>query len=169
MSAPTGTPSASGVSRSTVVSAPADDVWALVSDLPGMGRFSPENRGGSWARGATGPAVGAVFRGRNAAGWRRWATRARVVECEVGRSFAFDVSSAGLAVARWRYDVEPVAGGCRLTESWTDRRGVLMRVLGRVVTGVADRRGYAAESIEHTLAKVRTAAEEGSASRRGSP
>lgn len=168
MSAPS-SPSPSGeVSRSTVVSAPAEAVWALVSDLPGMGRFSPENRGGSWARGATGPAVGAVFRGRNASGWRRWGTRARVVECEVGRSFAFDVSAGGLAVARWRYDVEPVDGGCRLTESWTDRRGVLMTMLGRVVTGVGDRQSYAAESIEHTLARVRAAAE-GSPARERSP
>lgn len=147
------------VSRSTVVHAPAERVWALVSDLPGMGRFSPENRGGRWARGATGPSVGAVFRGRNASGWRRWGTRAEVVECEVGRSFAFDVSAGGLAVARWRYDVEPVEQGCRLTETWTDRRGALMRLIGRAVSGVGDRRSFAAESIDHTLARVRTAAE----------
>jgi len=147
------------VSRSTVVHAPPQQVWALVSDLPGMGRFSPENRGGSWARGATGPAVGAVFRGRNASGRRRWATRAEVVVCEVGRSFAFDVSARGLAVARWRYDVEPVEQGCRLTETWTDRRGALMRLIGRTVTGVGDRRSFAAESIEHTLERVRAAAE----------
>ena len=36
-------------------------VWALVSDLPRMGRFSPENLGGRWLRGATGPAVGVEF------------------------------------------------------------------------------------------------------------
>ena len=142
-----------------MVSAPADAVWALVSDLPGMGRFSPENRGGSWVGGATGPAVGAAFRGRNASGWRRWGTRAEVVVCEVGRSFAFDVRAAGLAVARWRYDVAPVTGGCRLTETWTDRRGGLMRRIGRVVTGVADRERFAAASIEHTLAQVKAAAE----------
>ncbi|MFP5218123.1 MAG: SRPBCC family protein [Actinomycetes bacterium] len=151
------------VSRSTFVAAPPEVVWALVSDLPGMGRFSPENRGGRWVGGATGPAVGAVFRGRNESGWRRWGTRAEVVECEVGRRFTFDVRASGLAVSRWRYDVEPADGGCRLTETWTDCRGALMRVIGRVVSGVADRRGFAARSIEHTLERVKAAAETGGA------
>jgi hypothetical protein len=40
---------------------------------------------------------------------RRWATRSTVSGCEPGRAFAFDVSSLGLLVARWRYDVEPAA------------------------------------------------------------
>ncbi|MFN2524390.1 MAG: SRPBCC family protein, partial [Mycobacteriales bacterium] len=56
---------ATSVSRSTDVDAPADVVWGLVSDLPGMGRLSPENTGGRWSGGATGPAVGARFRGAN--------------------------------------------------------------------------------------------------------
>jgi hypothetical protein len=146
------------VSRSVAVAAPADVVWGLVSDLPGMGRFSPEATGGSWS-GGSGPAVGAVFRGRNAQGWRRWSTSSRVVACEPGRAFAFDVSSVGLAVARWRYDVEPAGDGCRLTETWTDRRGAVMRRLGTLVSGVGDRRQFAARSIEKTLQRVKAAAE----------
>jgi hypothetical protein len=61
----------STVRRSVEVAAPADQVWQLISDLPGMGRFSPENTGGRWTRG-DGPVVGAVFRGTNARGRRRW-------------------------------------------------------------------------------------------------
>ena len=37
------------------IAAPAEKVWALVSDLPRMGEWSPENAGGKWVKGATGP------------------------------------------------------------------------------------------------------------------
>lgn len=147
------------VSRSTTVAAPPQAVWELVSDLPGMGAFSPESTGGSWVGGATGPAVGASFRGRNAAGRRRWSTRSTVVRSEPGRAFAFDVSAGGLPVAQWAYELEPTADGCRLTETWTDRRGRLMTVLGRLTTGVADRAGFTALSIEQTLDRVKQRAE----------
>ena len=151
------------VTRSTRVAAAPERVWALVSDLPGMGRFSPESTGGRWSGPVQGPAVGAVFRGRNARGLRRWGTRSTVVACEPGRTFAFDVASVGLPVARWRYDVEPDgAGGCVVTESWTDRRGRLLVVLGALLTGVGDRRAYAGESMEVTLQRVKQAAEDGS-------
>jgi hypothetical protein len=148
------------VTRSTVVAAPPDEVFGLVSDLPGMGRFSPEAVGGSWADGRTEPAVGAVFHGRNAQGRRRWATRSTVTVCEPGRAFAFEVSSLGLPVAEWRYELAPEGEGTRLTESWVDRRGRLLRAVGGLVTGVSDREEYAAVSIETTLERVRSAAEQ---------
>jgi hypothetical protein len=141
------------------VEAPPEQVWALVSDLPRMGELSPENAGGSWLGSATGPAVGARFRGSNRQGWRRWSTLARVTTCEPGSRFAFDVSSLGLAVARWSYDVAPRAGGCSVTETWLDRRGRVMDTLGRLVSGVGDRTAFTAQSIEQTLAAVKSRAE----------
>lgn len=149
------------VSRSVDVAAPADRVWALVSDLPGMGRFSPENTGGRWSGGA-GPAVGAVFRGTNRRGARRWSTRSVVTRCEPGQAFAFEVDVARLPVARWSYALSPTTdGGCRLTETWEDRRGGLLTRLGGLATGVQDRTGFTANSIEQTLAAVKDAAEQG--------
>jgi len=53
------------VSVSRDVSATPEEVWKLITDLPRMGEWSPENRGGTWAKGATGPAVGAHFAGKN--------------------------------------------------------------------------------------------------------
>lgn len=147
------------LSRSTVVAAPPERVFALVSDLPGMGRFSTENAGGRWTGGATGPAVGARFRGANRAGRRRWSTLSTVVRCEPGRAFSFLVTAGGLGVAQWSYALEPVDGGTRLTETWEDRRGRLMTVLGRLTTGVSDREAFAAGALEHTLAAVKAAAE----------
>lgn len=151
----------SRVSRSVDVAAPSDRVWALVSDLPGMGAFSPENTGGAWAGGATGPAVGAVFRGTNAQGSRTWSTRSKVVRCEPGRAFAFEVSSVGLPVAQWSYELVETPTGCTVTETWDDRRGRLVKTAGRLLTGVEDREGFTATSIEKTLAAVKQRAETG--------
>lgn len=147
------------VSRAVAVAATPEHVWGLVSDLPGMGRFSPENRGGRWVGGATGPQVGAVFKGANAQGRRRWSTRSRVVRCEPGRSFAFEVSVLGRPVAEWSYDIDPTADGCQLRETWRDRRGRAFSALGGWSTGVSDRRGFTATSIEQTLNRLRTCAE----------
>jgi hypothetical protein len=83
------------------------------------------------------------------------------VRCEPGRAFAFDVASRGLPVAHWSYELEPVDGGCRLSEAWQDRRGRLMTVLARLVTGVGDRTAYTAVSIERTLERVKEKAERG--------
>jgi uncharacterized protein YndB with AHSA1/START domain len=148
------------ISRTVDVDAPAERVWALVSDLPGMGALSPENTGGSWLDGATGPAEGVRFRGSNRRGWRRWSTVVRITGCEPGRRIAFDVGSLGLAVSRWTYEVAPRAGGCSVTETWEDRRGRAMDVIGLLASGVADRGTYTARSIEHTLAAVKKRAEE---------
>ena len=38
-------------------------VWGLVSDVTRIGRYSPETFEAQWIDGATGPAVGAKFRG----------------------------------------------------------------------------------------------------------
>lgn len=148
------------IARTVEVAAPVDRVWELVSDLPRMGEFSPENQGGSWQRGATGPAVGAGFRGRNRSGRRRWSTRCTVTRCEPGRSFAFAVSAVGMPVAEWSYDLQPTATGCTLTETWRDRRSGLMSWLGRRTTGVQDRTSFTATSIEQTLARIKGRAEQ---------
>ena len=148
------------VSGSAEIAAPPQRVWELVSDLPSMGEYSPENAGGSWRGGATGPAPGAVFRGRNGKGLRRWSTTCTVTRCEPGRAFAFTVRAAGMPVAEWSYEIEPAGGGCRVTETWTDRRGTLITQLGRLTTGVADRAAFTAESIQHTLNRVKVRAEQ---------
>ncbi|MCW2598443.1 MAG: hypothetical protein JWM02_272 [Frankiales bacterium] len=146
------------LSRSVHVQAPALRVWELVSDLPRMGDLSPENAGGKWLGDATGPALGARFRGANRAGWRRWSTDVKVTRCEPGSVFAFAVSKVGLSVAEWRYDI--VAEGesaCTVTETWVDLRGGTIKVLGALTTGVSDRSAFTVASIEHTLAALRAA------------
>ena len=151
----------STLARTVTITAPAGRVWALLSDLPQMGAYSPENTGGRWLGGATGPAVGVAFKGDNRRGGRRWSTRVTVVACEPGHLFAFDVSSVGQPVARWSYAVAPTAAGCTVTETWLDQRGRLLGALGSLITGERDRAGFTAASMEQTLAALKVRAEAG--------
>ena len=98
-------------------------LYCLVSDVTNMGRWSPETKGCRWLGGATGPAVGVRFKGANRDGWRRWSTKCKVVAADPGRRFAFDVKYRGIRMAHWAYEFESEGdGGCRITESWTERR-----------------------------------------------
>jgi hypothetical protein len=117
--------------ESIEIAAPADKVWTMVSDLPRMGEWSPENQGGRWVKGATGPATGAVFAGKNKNGFRRWQTTVTVIDCQPGRVFEIAVTLGPLAIANWRYEIVEKAGGCAVTESWNDQRKGWMKVVSR--------------------------------------
>ena len=143
------------------MSADPDTVWAFISDLPRMGEFSPENVGGQWVRGSTGPALGARFRGTNQNGAKEWWTRVKVIACTPGRHFAFDVRTPfGVRVSRWEYVIAPTGTGCLLTENWY-RVGnwFIRKFMGPRITGRLDRPGYNTHSIEYTLAAVKAKAE----------
>jgi hypothetical protein len=149
----------------THINASADRVWALIGDPTRMGEWSPECRAVNWARGSTAPARGARFKGHNRNGWRRWTTTGTLVDYEPGRDVAWDVSLGLLAVAQWRYRIEPDGDGqaCTLTESFTDKRGGLVKRLGRVARGVSDTEAHNRRGMEQTLANVKVAAESATA------
>jgi hypothetical protein len=147
------------VSRSVVIAASPEAVYARVSDLPRMGELSPENTGGRWRRGATGPAVGARFRGTNANGFRRWSTSVVVEAADPGREFAFRTAFWGIPVSLWRYTFVPEGDGCTVTESWTDRRPGWFKGPAGVATGVLRREEMTGRSIEHTLSRLKDALE----------
>jgi uncharacterized protein YndB with AHSA1/START domain len=102
------------------MAAPPAAVWALVTDVEAIGRYSPETFEGRWIDGATGPAVGARFQGhvkRNGRGPVYWTT-CEVVACEPAREFAFAVITAGRPVNTWRYRLSPAGDGTDVTESF---------------------------------------------------
>lgn len=150
---------AEAVGDSTVIEAPAQRVYAMVSDVTRMPEWSPEQAAARWIGGATGPAVGARFRGSNRNGRRHWSTTCTVTAAEPGKRFAFRVSSYGLPVAEWSYDLADTNAGCVVTESTVDRRGWLIRYGGGVVTGVWQRPVHNLDGIRRTLAALKAAAE----------
>lgn len=103
------------------MSASPERVFALVSDVTRIGKYSPETFEAEWIDGATGPAVGARFRGhvkRNGRGPIYWTT-CEVVACEPSREFAFAVLTRGRPLNTWRYVIEPRGGdGVDVTESF---------------------------------------------------
>lgn len=100
------------------VDAPVEDVWALVSDVTRIGEFSPETFEARWTGGATGPEVGATFKGhvrRNGVGPTYWSP-CRVTRCEPQRVFEFAVGTEKVPVNNWGYRLEPDGAGTRVTE-----------------------------------------------------
>ena len=139
------------------IAAPSEKVWALVTDLPRMGEWSPENAGGKWVKGSTGPALGSVFVGTNKNGFRRWTTSVTIVACEPNKLFEFAVTSGPLAVATWRYEFEDTGTGCRVTESWVDQRKRWFAILARVAGDHSA--PHAEKEMAATLAKLAAAVE----------
>jgi hypothetical protein len=135
-------------------------VYALVSDLPRMGEWSPECVKCEWLDGATGATPGAKFKGHNRLGARRWSTTGRIVTAEPGKELAFEITSlGGLKVAKWGYVIEATPAGSRVTEYTEDQRGRTMHILGQLATGVKDRGDHNREGMTATLERVKAEAE----------
>ncbi len=150
------------VSVDVAIDAPPERVYALVADLTRMGEFSPESAGCSWIGGATGAVAGARFVGRNRRGFRRWSTHGTVVTATPGAELTFDIHSvANLPVARWSYVIATGADGrtCSVTESYQDRRGVVIKTLGGLVSGVWNRADHNRAGMAATLERIKRAAE----------
>lgn len=146
------------VSVTRLIHAPAEVVYDLVSDVTNMGEYSPENTGAVWLDGATGPAVGARFKGTNRLGPNRWSTKPTVTAADRGRLFAFAVP--GKSGATWTYTFDPVPGGVQVTESMRQDRPspFLIRMLQRRA-GVTDRAADLRVGMTTTLDRVAVAAE----------
>jgi uncharacterized protein YndB with AHSA1/START domain len=110
--------------------APPERIWELLSDVTKIGRYSPETFEAEWLDGATGPAVGARFRGhvkRNGRGPVYWTT-CTVTASVPGKEFAFGVGSAARPLNVWRYVLEPAGATTQVTESFELARTPLLRL-----------------------------------------
>jgi hypothetical protein len=145
------------------IAAPPQRVWELVSDITRMGEYSPEVFEAEWLDGATGPGVGARYRGhvrRNERGPVYW-TVCEITECVPGKVFEFVVVFRDRPLNRWRYEFEAAGDGTDVTESfdlgdniWTK----IWRPLGGFLRENRNRR-----DMLRTLERVKAVAEDGGA------
>lgn len=144
---------------SVVIGAPPAGIYDLVADLPRMGEWSPECREVTWLEGSSGPAEGATFVGRNVGGpggLMKWSRRGRVLVADPGREFAFVTEEGGRESTEWRYRLEPVDGGTRVTESYAVR---WIPTWARIVDVPTNRARERRDAMRHTLGRLKSAAE----------
>jgi uncharacterized protein YndB with AHSA1/START domain len=143
------------------IAAPPEPIWELVSDVTKIGSYSPETFEAEWLDGATGPELGARFRGhvkRNGKGPTYWTT-CKVIACEPGREFAFGVvfGSGDKTVNVWRYRLEPAGDGTDVTESFELTPNPMTRVYWALLgwaRGKTNRNG-----MQTTLERIKAEAE----------
>ncbi|QGV82285.1 SRPBCC family protein [Streptomyces ficellus] len=167
-------PRTMSVSDSIVINADPMTVYEKVGDPTAMGRWSPENRGAT-VRGPIpgergGTYVGMVFEGHNKRGAFSWTTRCTVTAADAGERFAFRVHAIGVrrprlpgAIATWEYRFEPVEGGTRVTETWTDDRRAWPDALAHAFDRIATRghtfADFQRRNIRTTLERLKAALE----------
>lgn len=152
------------VSGDVVVDTDPALLYTLVADPVQMARWSPENTGATTGR--PGPAqVGERFVGSNRRGVLRWVTESVVTRAEPGARFAFQVRGWGvrtpslqLANASWEYRFEPVEGGTKVTETWTDDRpwpDAVAAVVDRLLTAGSTFADFQRRNIRTTLDRLK--------------
>lgn len=131
------------------VKASPEQVYALISDVTRMGEWSPECVECEWIDGATGPAVGAKFKGTNKIGFYKWSTSPVVTAAEPGKGFAFNAGAT-----EWRYSFTPDGEGTSVTESF-----VVTSTLTKIYSTIARRQAALVKGMQTTLERIKAAAE----------
>ena len=99
------------------INASPEAVYDLVSDLPRMGEWSPENIGGEWQDGGSGE-VGDRYIGHNKAGDRSWSVPVMITIADRGKCFEFVTRPDEGPYVRWAYRLELSGSGTQVTEVW---------------------------------------------------
>jgi uncharacterized protein YndB with AHSA1/START domain len=162
-------PKSEPVVVSRAIAASSMQVWSMVADVTRMGEWSPENESCVWAKGSSGPTVGARFIGSNRNGKKSWKTSCVITQCEPGRVFRFDVQVGPLNLAQWTYEFLATDQGCVVTESTVNYENKLVAKLGDLLSGVTDRAEHNRAGMEQTLARLGKKAEGSSPAAINSP
>ena len=141
------------------INASPEHVWALVSDVTNMGRWSPECHRCEWQGGASGPALGAEFKGWNKRGVMRWSTVSTVVAADEPTHFAWEVTQSRM---RWGYRFEPAAGGGTTVTEYRDELGPkprYVRIAYKLRLLGSDPDAIVRDGMKETLNRLKVAAE----------
>ena len=138
------------------IAATAEAVYALVSDLPRMGEWSPENKGGQWLDAGSGQA-GNRFEGHNKIGEREWSVVCHVTKAEPSSEFEFVTNTPEAPYVRWSYRLSG-SSPTTLTEVWNveELPPTLVDFSPEQLAGRAD---MVRQAMSKTLAGIKATAE----------
>jgi len=146
-------------SEQMFVAASAESVYQLLADMPRMGEWSPECQHVEWIGDTAAPAVGARFVGHNRggpAGLMKWSRVGRVLVADPRHEIAFVTEEGGKESTIWRYRLESVEGGTRITESYEVKA---IPAWARLLDIPTNRARELREGMRHTLARLKATAE----------
>jgi hypothetical protein len=142
------------------IAAGADRLYALVSDLPRMGEWSPECVRVEWEGDVTTPIEGTTFTGFNEVGPRRrikYQRHGTVLAADPGRAFSFITDEGGRPSTAWHYTFEPLPdGGTRVTEAYEVR---WIPLWARILDVPLNRHKELLEGMRTTLERLKATAE----------
>lgn len=138
------------------IAAPPERVWALISDLSLMPRWSPQCR----KMKVLGPvAPGSRTVNLNRRGLLVWPTTSRLLEVEPQRKLAFRVNENNTV---WSYELEPTASGTKVVETRRADDGVKKLsnfLVGNFMGGVPSFEDELVDGMNQSLARLKAAAE----------
>ena len=138
------------------IDASPEAVWALVSDLSLMPKWSPQCK----LMKVFGPLrPGARTVNVNRRNYLVWPTTSRITEVVPERKLAFRVNENNTV---WSYELEPTATGTRLTESRHAENGVKPvsnLLVNTVMGGVPNFEQELVDGMNASLSRIKTAAE----------
>ncbi len=146
------------------IDAPAERVWALISNLERMGEWSPECYRVQWEGRATSPAVpGARFRGWNRYGPMKWSVACKVKTAVPDKELSFSTLVREKEMVTWTYQILPSDRGVELVESFDVGWLPLSARLAEDYL-MRDRDRRREEAMRATVGRIKRLAESGAAS-----
>jgi uncharacterized protein YndB with AHSA1/START domain len=149
------------VSVTRVIDAPVETVWALITDITLMPRFSTELQRVQWTEGFDAPNIGARFTGANRhPRVGEWTTISTIVEYDRPRIFGWAVGDPQNPAAAWRFELAPSDDACAVR--YTARIGpgpsgvtmLIEREPDRAAQIIANRLGALSAAMAATLAGI---------------
>lgn len=142
------------------INADADALYALISDLPRIGEWSPECERVVWEGGVKAPVAGTTFVGHNAVGPGRrirYRRHGSVLTAEPGKAFSFITDEGGRPSTAWHYTFESLgAGRTRVTEAYEVR---WIPTWARILDVPTNRHKELLEGMRTTLERLKATAE----------
>jgi hypothetical protein len=142
------------------ISGDAEVLYAMVSNLPRIGEWSPECERVEWEGNVSTPVEGSEFVGFNAVGPGRrirYQRHGTVLKAQPGKAFSFITDEGGKPSTAWHYTFESIGDGrTRVTEAYEVR---WIPTWARIIDVPLNRHKELVEGMRTTLGRLKTTAE----------